>query len=95
MQTITSVQNDKIKYVVRLSKESALRRSDMAFIVEGIRMVREVPVEDILELFVTEEALCKYNEIEDIIDKIDDESKCDGKNFRHQDATGDSGGSKA
>lgn len=72
MQTITSVQNDKIKYVVRLSKESALRRSDMCFVVEGVRMLREVPAEDVLELFVTEEALCKYSEIEDIIDNIDD-----------------------
>lgn len=51
---ITSLNNDKIKKTVQLRKSARARREAGVFLVEGIRMFREIPPERIEEVFMTE-----------------------------------------
>ena len=59
---ITSRTNDKIKYIEKLKQKSSFRREEGCFIVEGIRMVREVPEDLRRELYLTEKALADHPE---------------------------------
>lgn len=52
---ITSTSNQKIKEIVQLQKKSRLRNERGVFLVEGLRLVQEVPVERIEQLYMTEE----------------------------------------
>lgn len=54
MKEITSVNNEKIKDIVKLSKSASRRREESVFIVEGLRLVAEVPSERLIEIFVEE-----------------------------------------
>jgi len=60
---ITSRTNDKIKYIEKLKQKSSFRREEGCFIVEGIRMVREVPEDLRRELYLTEKALADHPEL--------------------------------
>lgn len=77
---ITSLTNDRIKKVIKLRKSSKLRKEENVFIVEGIRMFREIPASDIKEVYMTEKFFDKYRD-EGIfkelrmIDSHDDASK--------------------
>lgn len=51
---ITSTNNVKVKNLVQLQKKKKLRDEQGVFIVEGIRMFREIPVSDMLEIYATE-----------------------------------------
>ena len=62
---ITSRTNDKIKYIEKLKQKSSFRREEGCFIVEGIRMVREVPETLRRELYLTENALADHPELSD------------------------------
>lgn len=44
---ITSTSNVKIKEIVQLQKKSRLRNERGIFLVEGLRMVQEIPMERI------------------------------------------------
>ena len=61
---ITSVTNDTVKYVEKLKKKASFRREEGAFVVEGIRMIREVPEQRRRMLFLTEAAMERYPELE-------------------------------
>lgn len=52
---ITSVSNQKIKQIVKLQKSGKARRDTNLFVVEGIRMVREIPKDRLEKVYVTEE----------------------------------------
>lgn len=52
---ITSTSNQRIREIVQLQKKSKARNTEGVFIVEGIRMIREVPSEKVVGLYVTEE----------------------------------------
>ena len=52
---ITSVSNQQIKHVSKLMKSSRERREQGVFPVEGIRMFKEIPREDMVKFYVTEE----------------------------------------
>lgn len=54
MKEITSVNNEKIKDIVKLSKSASKRREESVFTVEGLRLVAEVPSERLIEIFVEE-----------------------------------------
>ena len=56
---ITSTSNNRIKNVILLMKKAKVRKEQGAFVVEGIRMVREAPVELVRELYVSESFLKK------------------------------------
>lgn len=51
---LSSLKNEKVKYVTRLLTDSKLRKSAKAFVIEGVRLFSEVPEEDILDVFYTE-----------------------------------------
>lgn len=51
---ITSTSNPKVKRLVNLRKKRKARDEEGIFLVEGIRMFREVPEKHLLEVYVTE-----------------------------------------
>lgn len=57
---ITSTGNQNIKEVVQLRKKSKARSQAGVFLVEGIRMIQEVPVETLKKLYITEGFYKKY-----------------------------------
>ncbi len=59
---ITSATNDRIKEVKKLVKAASYRREKGLYVVEGIRMFRELPVEDIDSVFVSQGAYEKLKE---------------------------------
>ena len=59
---ITSTSNQKVREVKQLQKKSRLRNEQGVFIVEGIRMVREIPLAQIVQIYVSEEFYRKYRE---------------------------------
>ena len=68
---ISSLTNDKVKYVEKLRKKASFRREEACFVVEGIRMIREVPEELRKQLYVTEAALEQYPELEGWCDAVE------------------------
>ncbi len=59
---ITSATNDRIKEVKKLVKSASYRREKGLYVVEGIRMFRELPVKDIDNVFVSQGAYDKLRE---------------------------------
>ena len=51
---ITSVANEKVKHIVQLRDKTRLREEEGVFLVEGVRLFREVPKERVAECYVTE-----------------------------------------
>ena len=51
---ITSTSNDRVKKVVSYVEKSKARRQDGAFVIEGMKMLREAPVLQVAEVYVTE-----------------------------------------
>lgn len=56
---ITSASNEKVKKLVNLSQKPKLRHSEGAFIVEGMKMFLEAPVDQIREVYASESFLEK------------------------------------
>ena len=52
---ITSTANSQIKTIVKLQKSASKRRKEGVFIVEGIRMFKEVPKDKLVDVYVTEQ----------------------------------------
>lgn len=69
---ITSTSNTKIKYLVNLKKKRKIRDLEHVFIVEGIRMFREVPADKLKEVYVSETF---YKKEKTIVDQIAAKSK--------------------
>lgn len=59
---ITSTSNQNIKEVVQLRKKSKMRSQAGIFLVEGIRMIQEIPHGQLVKLYVTEGFYKKYKE---------------------------------
>ena len=49
---ITSTSNARVKRLVNLRKKRKARDEERVFLVEGIRMFREVPVDKLREVYV-------------------------------------------
>lgn len=60
---ITSTSNAKVKRLASLQKKKKLRDSEQVFLVEGIRMFREVPEDMLLELYTTQAFMEKERKI--------------------------------
>lgn len=56
---ITSTSNAKVKKLVNLVQKAKLRHSEGVFIVEGIKMFLEAPVEQIKEVYISESLMEK------------------------------------
>ncbi len=61
-EMITSISNPRMKEIVQLRKKSRMRTKTGTFLVEGVRMIREVPRERLVHLYVTEEFYKKHRE---------------------------------
>lgn len=59
---ITSTSNPRMKEIVQLRKKSRMRTKTGSFLVEGLRMIREIPPERLVQLYVTEEFYKKHQE---------------------------------
>ena len=80
MEVITSLNNDRIKLVTKLAKSAKERRYSGKYIVEGQRMVEEIPDYRLHSLFFTQRF---YNHtvknnarLERLINRAMDEDKC-------------------
>lgn len=51
---ITSVKNQQVKYVQNLVKKGKARREEGVYVVEGLRICREIPGDEMKALYVTE-----------------------------------------
>ena len=60
METITSVNNEKVKRVNKIMSSAKERRYSGKYLVEGLRMVREVPSKDLDQLFMTQAFFDKH-----------------------------------
>jgi len=58
---ITSTSNQRVKNVIQLTTKSKARKEQNAYVVEGIRMFREAPRENIREIYMTEQICQKEN----------------------------------
>lgn len=74
---ITSTSNPKIKQVALLRDKARARREEGAYVVEGLRMFREIPASDVREVYVTQdfynknESLCStYKDLQVVSDKV-------------------------
>jgi TrmH family RNA methyltransferase len=54
---ITSLSNDRVKKAASYAAKSKARREDKVFIIEGMKMLREAPVLQVGDVFVTERFL--------------------------------------
>lgn len=73
---ITSNTNPKIKQLITWQRKSKARMEQQIFIVEGIRMFREIPRKQLLEVYVSETFLqqpagCKIAEQYEVIEVAD------------------------
>ena len=57
---ITSTANAQVKQLLQWQKKSRQRNKDGIFLVEGIRMWKEVPKERLLKVYVSESFLKRY-----------------------------------
>lgn len=60
---ITSSTNGQIKNLIKLQKSGKARREQGVFIAEGLRLFREIPKEQLVKAYVTEEFLEKNEAI--------------------------------
>ena len=81
---ITSASNDQIKRIVKLINKSKERKAEGLFVVEGIRIFKEIPAMDIDSVFVSESFVenyinkeakdatdNKYDNIPDLFSRVD------------------------
>ena len=69
---ITSTSNARIKRLVNLKKKRKLRDEEGVFLVEGIRMFREVPLDKLKEVYVSESF---YRKEKDTVKEVLKDSK--------------------
>lgn len=69
---ITSTSNARIKHLVNLKKKRKLRDEESVFLVEGIRMFREVPLDKLKEVYVSESF---YKKEKDTVKEVLKDSK--------------------
>ena len=62
MEIISSNSNKNIKEINKLNKDSAYRRERDVFVVEGIRMFTELPIDRIESVYFSESAFARYGE---------------------------------
>lgn len=71
---ITANSNPKVKMLNKLNKDSKLRKEKNVYIVEGIRMFREIPTDSVKEIYMSESAFEQYSD-EDIVQKLCDRAE--------------------
>lgn len=75
---VTSVSNEKVKHIVRLQKKASARQEENCFLVEGVKMAQELPLERLVLAYVSEsfaarpeqESLCRRLQAETVADHV-------------------------
>lgn len=67
---ITSTANAKIKQVIQWQSKAKERRRDNVYVVEGFKMFEEAPVEQIKEVYLSEEAEKRAQERKELREKL-------------------------
>ena len=67
---ITSTANAKIKQVIQWQSKAKERRRDNVYVVEGFKMFEEAPVEQIKEVYLSEEAEKRAQEKKELREKL-------------------------
>ncbi len=67
---ITSAANAKIKQVIQWQSKVKERRRDNVYVVEGFKMFEEAPVEQIKEVYLSEEAEQRAREKKELSEKL-------------------------
>ncbi len=67
---ITSAANAKIKQVIQWQSKAKERRRDNVYVVEGFKMFEEAPVEQIKEVYLSEEAEKRAQERKELREKL-------------------------
>lgn len=57
---ITSTSNHQVKNIIKLQKSGKARQEQGVYLVEGVRMFREIPEKDMVKFYVTEDFLQRY-----------------------------------
>ena len=78
---ITSTSNARIKRLVNLKKKRKLRDEESVFLVEGIRMFREVPLDKLKEVYVSESF---YKKEKDTVKEVLKDSKVRVEQMNHE-----------
>ena len=60
---ITSTSNQKGKHILKLQKKAKVRNEEGVFLVEGLRMMKEVPKDRVTEVYVSETFFGKNTEV--------------------------------
>ena len=60
---ITSTSNQKVKHILKLQKKAKVRNEEGVFLVEGLRMMKEVPKDRVTEVYVSETFFGKNTEV--------------------------------
>lgn len=68
---ITSSNNRSIKNIIALQKRGKARKEQDVFIVEGMKMVLEIPIGSLVQLFVAEEFLAQAEHRKSLGDIVD------------------------
>ena len=66
---ITSSSNPKVKYAGSLLKKASKRLKENAYVVEGLRIVLDAPIEDIRCILVSDELLASDKRAADFVDR--------------------------
>ncbi len=75
---ITSVSNEKVKQMIRLQKKASARKEQNCFLVEGRKMVEELPGDRLIQAYASQsfaakpenEALCRLLNAETVADHV-------------------------
>lgn len=59
---ITSTSNQQVKNIVKLQKSGKVRHEQEVYLVEGIRMFREIPEKELVKFYITEDFLHRFTE---------------------------------
>lgn len=60
MDIITANSNPRVKELVKLNRDAGLRKQRDVFVVEGIRMFRELPADMVKDIYMSESAYSQY-----------------------------------
>ncbi|MCR4610406.1 MAG: RNA methyltransferase [Lachnospiraceae bacterium] len=75
-EVIKSPSNRKIKYVQSILGKASKRRRDNVYVVEGIRMVVDAPIDDIHSIYISDELLSGCSKkLSDFLDACDGNGK--------------------
>lgn len=83
---ITSISNAKIKNIVQLLVKAKARKEQNVYVVEGIRMFREAPKDQIVEIYMTE-AVCRKENLNECFSWGIPVELVSEEVFRHMSAT--------